>query len=396
MKLSISAALRITTLLLLPVCAISAQQSQSGTGQGSRKTMPSMTMDDLGSTSTSAGRNAPGNLPAASAQAASATMQGDALSLLPASDVVAVIDVQQAITLLLPKMNELAPGELLKMKRQLDEFMNKTGIDPLKITRVTLGFTIPQSSSSKASGAIIIQGIQPDPQKLMALLRAEKVPVKTISHQGQMLLVGTLDSKTLSSLKSVAPGSQEIALATLTGQGIVLGDLGSVKSVLDTVASGQPGFANALLGETLNQTNLSGLVRFSAALSDSFRQTLRQQGELGAPFATVRVLAGSLAVDPADGSSMTFDLRARTGTASEAAQLDTALKGLVALGKSFLGSGEEVQAQLFNQLLDQVKITNEDTDVTLSFYFPKSLMDRFKQALPAASSKRNVAVNSRK
>ena len=323
-------------------------------------------------------------------------MPNDALSLLPGSDVVAVIDVQQAITLLLPKINELAPSELLKMKRQLDEFMNKTGIDPLRITTVTLGFTIPQSSTARASGAIIVQGIQPDPQKLMALLRAEKVPVKTLSHQGQMLLVGTIDGKTMSSLKGVAPGSQEIAMAVLNGQGIVLGDLVSVRSVLDTVASGQPGFANALLGETLNQTNPSGLVRFSAALSDSFRQTLKEQGAAASPFAAIRVVAGSLAIDQADGSGMTLDLRARTGTAGEAAQLDTALKGFVALGRSLLGSGEDAQSQLFNQLLDEVKISNEGNDVALSVYLPKSLMDRFKPAVPASTSKRNVAINSKR
>ena len=294
MKLSTSAAVRITTLLMLLVCAVSAQQPPSGTGQGGRKTMPSLTMDDLGNPSSApAGRPAQNSLPTASTQSAAAAMPNDALSLLPGSDVVAVIDVQQAITLLLPKINELAPSELLKMKRQLDEFMNKTGIDPLRITTVTLGFTIPQSSTARASGAIIVQGIQPDPQKLMALLRAEKVPVKTLSHQGQMLLVGTIDGKTMSSLKGVAPGSQEIAMAVLNGQGIVLGDLVSVRSVLDTVASGQPGFANALLGETLNQTNPSGLVRFSAALSDSFRQTLKEQGAAASPFAAIRVVAGS-------------------------------------------------------------------------------------------------------
>ncbi|HZS04548.1 MAG TPA: hypothetical protein VFD58_06910 [Blastocatellia bacterium] len=381
MKPTTSAAMRVAALLVTLVCIASAQQSGAG------KRTPSLTMDNLGTYRQE---------DQASRGSQTGVTHSDALSLLPPSDIVAVIDVRQALDLLLPKMNSIAPGELLKMKRALDEFMNKTGIDPTKITTATIGVDLSGGSTGKGSGAIIVQGIEPDFQKIAAFLRSEKITFRTLTHQGKTLLAGTIDGKKLSGMSlptSSSTKAEEVALAPLD-RGMVFGDVTSVKSVLDAQARARAGFPNALLVETLGQTSSAGLIRFSAAVPENFRQTLRKQGELALPFAAVRTVAGSLSIDQADGASMTFDFKLRTSTADEAARLDAALKGFVALGKSSIASSQDAQAQLLGQFLDQVQITTEGNNVGLSLYLPKSLMDQFKERF--SSSKRNIAVNSRR
>ncbi|HWQ35596.1 MAG TPA: hypothetical protein VNQ79_22305 [Blastocatellia bacterium] len=378
MKTILSGVVCVVALLALLVSAASAQQADSA---GARRRSPALTMDDLGSKA-APGQAAQANQPGAP--------QNEASALLPASDVILQIDARQVLKLLLPQVGSMAPAELLKMKRQLDEFMNKTGIDPLKISGVAVGLSF--SSASKASGAVIVQGIEPDMQKIAAALRAEKIVFKTQTYQSKTMLLGTPDGKTLPrmNLTGAAGKAEEVALAPLTG-GLVLGDPASVKSVLDAEAGARPGFANALHSEMLAQVSPSAMIRFSAVIPDSFRQTLSQQDKSFSPFAAIRMLGGSFALDAAENGGMALDLRARTSTAREAAQLKTALDGLVMLGKGFFSGGKDPMVQLLSQALDQVQINAQEADVTLSLSLPKAMLDRFREL--SSSSKRNVAQN---
>lgn len=377
MKTILSGVVCVVVMLMLLIGAASAQQADSA---GARRRSPALTMDDLGS------RNTPGQAAQPSAP------QSEASALLPASDVIIQIDARQVLKLLLPQLGSMAPAELLKMKRQLDEFMNKTGIDPLKISGVAVGLSFNGASASKASGAVIVQGIEPDMQKIATALRAEKIVFKTQTYQSKTMLLGSPDGKTLPrmNLTSAANKPEELALAPLSG-GLVLGDPASVRSVLDAEAGARPGFANALHSEMLAQVSPAAMIRFSAVIPDSFRQTLSQQDKSLSPFAAIRMLGGSFALDAAEHGGMALDLRAHTSTAREAAQLKTALDGLVMLGKGLFSSEKDPMVQLLSQALDQVQINAHETDVTLSLSLPKAMLDRFREL--SSSSKRNVAQN---
>ncbi|MFN7946796.1 MAG: hypothetical protein U0Z53_15700 [Blastocatellia bacterium] len=372
MKTTTSVAVRVIVLLVLLVGVVSAQQA------GRRKS-PALTMDDLGN------KNAPAQTSQTSAP------QHETAALLPASDLIVHVDAQQVFRLLLPQVGSMAPAELLKMKRQLDEFMAKTGIDPLKISSVTIGVSF-NGSASKATGAVIVEGIQPDIQKIAAALRSEKIVFKTLTYQGQPMLVGAPNGKTLPrmNLTASAGKADEMALAPLSS-GLVLGDPASVKSVLDAQAGTRPAFANALHSEMLAQASPSAMIRFSAVIPDSFRQSLKQQDKSLSPFAAVSQLGGSFAFDAAENGGMTLDLRARTTSAKDAEQLKTALNGLVLLGKGFIGGEKDPLMQLLSQVLDEVQINAQEADVTLSLSVSRSVMNRFREL--ATSTKRSVAEN---
>lgn len=375
MKTATSVTVRVIALLALLVGVVSAQQA----GSSARRTSPALTMDDLGH------KNAP--TPASQHSAP----QAEATALLPASDLIVYADAPQVFRLLLPQVGSMAPAELLKMKRQLDEFMAKTGIDPLKISSVTIGVSF-SGSAGKATGAVIVEGIEPDMQKVAAALRSEKIVFKTLTYQGQPLLVGAPDGKTLPKIKQAgaAGKAEEMALAPLSN-GLVLGDPASVKSVLDAQAGARPAFANALHSEMLAQASPSAMIRFSAVIPASLRQSLKQQDQSLSPFAAISQLGGSFAFDPAETGGLALDLRARTTSAGEAEQLKTALNGLVMLGKGFVGGEKDPLMQLLSQVLDEVQISAQEADVALSLSVSRSMMNRFKELM--AAPKRSVAEN---
>jgi hypothetical protein len=350
-----SIAVQVTVWLMLFVCVASAQSA----GASSRKT-PSLTMDDLGK--------------AASNQSGQGQAAQDYLALLPPSDVVLMVDAQVALRLL-GGVNLMSSGDLRRLNasaelmQKLGEFMDKTGIDLRKISYVTGGFSLSRNSSGFNSGVLIVEGGQPDLEKLAAVLQKEKNALRKLTYQGRTLLTGSKND--------------EGAVALLDG-GFIFGDQESVKSVLDAQAGVRPGFANALHRELLSEVSSSALMRFSAVLPDSLRESLVKNKTL-ASLSTISMLAGSVTLD----SGVMIDLRARTSAPEEAAEASKTLNGLITLGRTLFGSDQKPESQLINQVLGEARINTQRNDITLSLHLPQSLIEQFRTL--SSPSKRNVA-----
>ncbi|MFN0124608.1 MAG: hypothetical protein ACKV2V_29250 [Blastocatellia bacterium] len=321
------------------------------------------------------------------------------LSLLPPSDIVVELDINRLMTLMMPKFTSMAPADMLKMKQGLDELMTKTGIDLTKITSVTAGFSYEGGPAGKGSGAILVYGLQPDLTKIATLLRGQKVAVKLSAHQGIPLMTGNLDAllrKQLGTGATPSAAGQEMAMAYLGENGLAIGDLGSVKSVIESHTGARPGFANALHSETLERTAPGGLVRFSAVIPESMRQSMATPNSPGAAFAAINVISGAVDVDAADGESVTIDLRARTGNAGEAATLQQQLGGFLTQGRALFSGKTDPNAAALSQVMDQIQINAEDREVSLSIYLPAALMRQFQErAKPSArraAARRSVAM----
>jgi hypothetical protein len=353
--------------LSLLVCAANAQQTEAG-----RKKMPQLTNDDLGQ-----GRLPQVNpsLPPSTSLPAGGAMP-ESIALLPASDLIAVIDVGRVYSALMPTLATMAPDDLLKMTRALDELTSKTGIDLTKIQSAVIGVRIPEGNSKHATGVVIVQGIELDQAKLKAASSASKGDLKTFTHQGKTLfIVSQLKSKAKVNLGKGAPNMDEMAFAQLDQSAVVIGDVASVESVL---ASAGQNLSNASLSAALTGTNPGGWVRFAATLPESLRKELRGENESFKAFAAINVVSGSLSFDSGD-IVAAIDLNLHTSSPAEAAQVETSLKGLVFMGKSFFGGDKDPQTQVINRTLDQIMITAQDTRVAVSIYLPKELIEMFNQ-----------------
>jgi hypothetical protein len=70
----------------------------------------------------------------------------------------------------------------------------------------------------------------------------------------------------------------------------------------------------------------------------------------------------------------------RTAAAAEAAKLENHLKGLLVMGKAFLGDNNDPQMQAVNQLFDRIQIASQASSVSLSIYLPKEFLELFNES----------------
>ncbi len=289
----------------------------------------------------------------------------DVVTLLPASDAVAVVDVARLVNELLPQFRVIAPAQAAKFEKEIGEFIGETGIDPYKIKSAVIGVKMSDSNSVSA----IIEGISFDPNRLITTIKGKdnKQEVKLVDYKGKQVFVVT-------SMKAEKAGvNEDLAFTQLDSERVVLGTLSGVKSVLD----GGNGAANLALTSLLAQTS-NGLLRFAANVPESARKSLTGQGDMFAQFSAIKTVFGSL--DLTGELNLLLDTKLRTGSNDEAARLQTSLAALVGLGKMFLGGNNDPIMQALTQVIDLVKLNAHDTDVALSMMIPKSVFDQLAAA----------------
>jgi hypothetical protein len=298
----------------------------------------------------------------------------EAIALLPPSNLIAVVDATRIFNEVLPKLKASSPDGLAKFFKELEEFTTKTGIDPTRIKSAVIGVKM---EGQQGTGAAILQGIDLDPKRIEAAVKEEQGEFKTIDYKGRPIFVVTLKSKPQpasdSSVNSPFPSLNELAFAQLGAPGVAIGDLNGIKGVLDVQAGAVNKEANAMLSQALKETSASGLIRFAASLPENLRQDLGSQGDLFKQIAAIKMISGSF--DLASDFSASLDARLRTGSEDDARQLKTSLEGLLFLGRSFLGGNSDPMMQALNQLLDQIRIVAQASDVSLSLTLPRAIID---------------------
>lgn len=294
----------------------------------------------------------------------------DLFKLLPASDLIATVDVGRAFNELLPQLANLSVGGVDKLAAQIRDFTTQTGIDPSKVQNLVIGLNL---SGMQANGAIIVSGLEMDPagvEKAMGLLKTE---FKTSDYNG-IRIYNMVSQVKAPSAGPLSVKTDETALAMIGGQKLVFGDLSAVKNVIDINAgTAKGGITDAMLG-SLNETDPSRLLRFALNIPEGLRQEASSQGDLFKAVSTIKMILGTF--DVAGDLSLSLDTIIRTATASEATELETGLKGLVGLIRGFLGGGDP-KMDLFGKLLDQVKVGSNAADVSFSISLPRSLMNEF-------------------
>ncbi len=294
-------------------------------------------------------------------QKAAASLTDELLMQLPASDIVAVIDVKRVMGELLPRLKNISVAGIGKTASEIETFAKLSGIDPAQVQTAVLGVKMTETLS-RGSGLLLLQGVSIDAQKLAVAAKAAGGELNAREYQGKQLLTLSLKPK------PDAPAT-ELFFAALDQQRIAIGDLEAVQSVLSAKS---PTAAHMPLARALKEIKESSLVRFAGNLPEGLRVMLASQGELFAQVAAVKAIFGSMDLN-ADNTA-TVAARARTASNNDAALLKESLGGLVALGKMFLG-GDDEKSKLYSSLLDKVQISTQAQDVALTLVLPKELME---------------------
>lgn len=302
------------------------------------------------------------------AKKATATVE-ELVALLPASDGIGVIDAGRAFNDLLPRLAGLTVGGVDKLAREIQDFTGKTGIDPSKIQTAVISLRM---NGTKANGAVIVQGVDLDDKKVEAAIKAYHAEFNATEYKGKQIFNIAVKAKGPSA-GSVALKTDETSLATLGQQRLVFGDLGAVKNVIDIQSGAAKGGVSPAMVGALKETKESALIRFALNLPENLRQEASNQGDLFKSVAAIKLILGTF--DVTGDFNLSLDTILRTASQNEAAELETGLKGLVSLVKGFLTGGDP-KADLFNQLLAQVKIGSKLNDVSLSINLPRALIDQ--------------------
>jgi hypothetical protein len=272
---------------------------------------------------------------------------------------------------LLPILKTIDLGGISTLAADFEEFSTLAGIDPAKVTAAVLGIKV--AGLSLRGGAIVAEGLDLDAKAIAAAAEKKHWKFETTTP-GPMHRI----TRVSPGADAAAPAqTSELFFASLGPKRVVAGDSESVSAAIANAgAAAAKRAVSATLQAALKQTAVSSLARFALVIPADLREFLDSQGDLFKQLAAVKVIFGT--VDLSADQTAAIKAMLSTNSKDDATQLETGLKSLITLGKSFLG-GDSGQ---IGKLLDQVQIGARESDVTLSLVIPKALLDQLTK--PAA------------
>ena len=296
----------------------------------------------------------------AHAPSANTATAADALSYLPASDAIALIDVRRLLNQTLPRIFAQDPAKLAQANAEVEKFKARTGIDPRSFDRVVLGtrYTYPSPNVTKLETVAIAHGTF-DAKALVAAgriaangkYREEKYQGATIiviSINDQMKLFGFWNMKV-----------SELAVCGLDSNTLAIGDLGTVRAAID---AGKKGRASADL-ITLATRDPNAVIGFGANVPSALLANLNVGNDTVAKDAkSIRQIYGSLGSIEND---LSLVLVARTETTDAAKNLGDTVEGLKQLGGILVTRMQQPRKALAQNALDNLKITTRGNEVEI-------------------------------
>ena len=283
------------------------------------------------------------------------------LSSLPPSDGVAFIKVRRVLDEAIPKLLADNPTQVAELNTELAEFKTKTGLDPRSFEEAALGFqfTYPSPAITKVRTVALARGTF----NAGALVAAGRMAAngKYVEHkyQGKTIYVFTLDRQIrlfgLWNLKV-----RDLAVTSINGDMLALGDLEAVKSALDATRNRK--YANPDLIALANH-DPAAMVGFGGNISESLMESLRvQHSGIAREMTAVRKVYGSLGMTNSDLELM---LAARTVDTHSAKNLGDTLEGLKALAGLFIGRLPAAKESLARAALNNLKVTTQGNDLQI-------------------------------
>lgn len=307
------------------------------------------------------------------------SIAADPLALLPASDVVLVIEPSRIWNEALPRFLGNNAGPLAKMMTELDQMKAKTGVDIRSITRIAVGlrFVNPETVTkhlNKKDMALVIIGQGDFPaSRFVDFMRLEaKDKVREVQHGGQTIY--TVD-ETPEGTKSRSD-TERPSLAVLDANTIAIGDLMQVRATID--AKNGTNVLSPDLHDLLTRNN-DALIRVAGNIPPSLTESILPQGKMGGgssemeqtfgkfhqAIASIKQLYLAVGMTPAGVDAL---LGARFSSAEKAQSL----------GDMLLGARQQygifIEDKTIRELINAMQITAQGDEVQLRTEVPQTII----------------------
>ncbi len=191
----------------------------------------------------------------------SSPLMPDALTMLPASDVIVDLNVRRMFTEALPRMLAKSPVKLAEMNRSLNQLKTMIGIDIRAVERIVIGGRMPAggfvpTSTTVPDSVFIVQG-KLDVERLVSLAGlASQGRVVKQTHNGTSVRTWTFDNQSQQADTRMF-AMREISVASIDPQTLVVGTPTVVRECLDIYHAGGGSEVNSELIKLATQSPAS-------------------------------------------------------------------------------------------------------------------------------------------
>lgn len=303
------------------------------------------------------------------------------VSLLPASDCIAVFDSKRFFVDALPSLLSTNQTMLADVMDKLSEMETTTGIDLKKFSQVAVGISYKKVSAVETDfEPVAIANGDINAGALVAIAklasnqtyRQEKIGERTVyvfTRQAIQSKRKPVANSQIASIidKAVDSLVKEVAVVALDENTLVLGPLGRVRETIERKVP----FRNNLIG--MLSARESTVLSFAGKMNGGFIKMLPlDNDELGKNIEMIDFLSGSIDVA---GNGTTFQARARTKKPEQAKMLGETLGGLQIVGEAILGASKRADQKIYGRLIKNAKIETRGTDLSVELLVSQAEID---------------------
>jgi len=284
----------------------------------------------------------------------------DALSYLPASDAVMLIDVRRLLNETMPQILAGDKEKLAQANSEIDKFKSRTGIDPRSFDRLVVGvhYVYPTATTTKLDTVAIAHGTF-DAKALVAAARiAANGKFTEQKYRGATIIqISINEQMKVLGLWNMHVG--ELAISALDKNMLAIGSLSTVRAAID---AGKKGGANGDL-VTLASRDPKAIIGFGANMPRELMANLNVGSDTLAKDAnSIRQAYGSVGTTVTD---VSLSLVARTDNPDAAKNLGDTVTGLKQLGAIFVVRMAADRKALAQSALDNMKITTRGNELEI-------------------------------
>ncbi len=304
------------------------------------------------------------------------------VTLLPASDGVAVFDAKRFLNDALPKLLSANQPLLGQIMAKISEMENRTGIDLRKFEQVAVGVTSKQISAKEtdfepvaiasgdiSAGALIAIAklasngtyrVETLSDHTVYIFTPKDIAAKVAAKNPNSQVAGTVDHV-------FSEMTKEFAVTALDKNTLAIGCLARIHETL----LGQSHVSAELTG-LLSQKE-TAVMSFALRTPDGMAKLVSlDNDDLGASIDSIQLLSGSVEV-AAIGT--TLHVAARTKKPDQAVSLKDTLDGLQIIGKAVFGGSKRADQQVYGRLIKNAKFDLHGSDVSLDLLIPQADID---------------------